>query len=61
MASPDRETMARYWTYWYERHMQEAAQAKKYAESYGAVFNEEGPITPEACKNVPTSTTTTAK
>lgn len=34
----DAETWARYWTYWYERHTKEAAEAKKLAEEYGAVF-----------------------
>lgn len=34
----DDETWARYWTYWYERHTKEAAEAKRFAEEHGAVF-----------------------
>ena len=37
----NRETWARYWTHWYERHSQEAAEAKALAEGYGASFHSE--------------------
>lgn len=41
----DKETMARYWTYWYERHSKEAAEAKRMAEDCGATFQA---VAPEA-------------
>jgi hypothetical protein len=37
----DRTTWARYWTHWYNKHMAEAAEAKRLAESYGASFPSE--------------------
>jgi hypothetical protein len=38
----DRTTWARYWTHWYNKHMAEAAEAKRLAESYGASFPSAG-------------------
>jgi hypothetical protein len=43
----DRTTWARYWTHWYNKHMAEAAEAKRLAESYGASFPSEKRMTRE--------------
>jgi hypothetical protein len=39
--APSKETMARYWTHWYQRHLQEAALAKQNAIDCGASFQPE--------------------